>query len=67
MCENLYIVVLDLWKLDLKFVIMKKIIEFRIYDCNVSDGVFISSDKIVIVDFGKNRLLLCNINGVVVE
>lgn len=67
MCENLYIVVLDLWKLDLKFVIMKKIIEFRIYDCNVSDGVFISSDKIVIVDFGKNRLLLCNFNGVVVE
>lgn len=67
MCENLYIVVLDLGKLDLKFVIMKKIIEFRIYDCNVSDGVFISSDKIVIVDFGKNRLLLCNINGVVVE
>lgn len=66
-CENLYTVVLDSRKLDLKSATMKKITEFRIHDCNVSDGVFISSDKIVIADSGKNRLLLCNSNGVVVE
>lgn len=46
---------------------MKEVTEFRIQNCNVSDGVFLSSDKILLADSGKNRLLLCNINGVVVK
>lgn len=55
----------DLRKIDLKSVDVVNIFEFKIINCDIIDGVFLSLNKLLFVDNKKNRCVLCNIDGVV--
>lgn len=55
----------DLRKIDFKSVDVVNIFEFKIENCDIIDGVFLSLNKLLVVDKKNKRCMLCNIDGVV--
>lgn len=55
----------DLRKIDFKSVDVVNIFEFKIENCDIIDGVFLSLNKLLVVDKKNKRCVLCNIDGVV--
>lgn len=55
----------DLRKIDFKSVDVVNIFEFKIENCDIIDGVFLSLNKLLVVDCINKRCVLCNIDGVV--
>lgn len=58
---------LDLRKIDLKSADVANISEFKIENCDITDGVFLSLNKLLVADGTNKRCVLCNTDGVVLQ
>ncbi|XP_052700834.1 tripartite motif-containing protein 45-like [Crassostrea angulata] len=57
----------NLRKIDLKCADVINISEFKIKNCDITDGVFLSLNKLLLTDYKNNRCVLCNTDGVVLQ
>lgn len=63
---------IDQYTMDQKILYLKSadvinIFEFRIEHCDVTDGEFLSRDKLILTDKNNERCVLCNTSGVVLQ
>ncbi|XP_052698123.1 E3 ubiquitin-protein ligase Midline-1-like [Crassostrea angulata] len=57
----------DLRTVDLKCADVINISEFKIKNSDITDGVFLSHDKLLLADSVNGRCVLCNTDGVVLQ
>lgn len=66
-CENSNRQAFDLRKIDFKSADVVNISEFKIENCDITDGVFLSLNKLLVADKKNKRCVLCNTDGVVLQ
>lgn len=66
-CENSNRQAFDQRKIDLKNADVVNISEFKVENCDLTDGEFLNHDKLLLTDRGNKRCVLCNTDGVVLQ